>query len=170
MDKSVMTVYLRSDGLSKLEEFPIDNFMNYDVRTMLNSEFGKFALKNIDGSTFDGNNVVYSKLLGAVPVHYISGAVKTLLLARYNPTVRFPLVNLGDNCAESIYRCNVPESTSWYWDGYFPNVRDDQIIWFPELQREVTGDRVHFFLVEDIPYELTNRYFDNRLKERDRET
>lgn len=29
------------------------------------------------------------------------------------------------------------------------------------------GDKVHLFLIEDIPYELTNRYFDKRLKEKD---
>ena len=69
---------------------------------MLNSEFGKFCLKNIDNSEFDGDDMVRNDLLGNIPVDRISGAVKTLLLAKYNPTVRMPLVNLGDNCAESM--------------------------------------------------------------------
>lgn len=170
MDRSIMTVYLRPNNLDKFEENPESNFMRFDTQAMLNSEFGKFCLKNIDNSEFDGDDMVRNDLLGNIPVDRISGAVKTLLLAKYNPTVRMPLVNLGDNCAESIYRCNMPEPTSWYWNGYFPKVRADQIVWFPELSQEVTGNKVHLFLIEDIPYELTNRYFDKRLKEKDNAT
>lgn len=170
MDRSIMTVYLRPNSLDAFEENPEGNFMRLDIRAMLDSEFGRFCLKDIDNGVFDGDDMVHNELLGNIPVDRISGAVKTLLLARYNPTARMPLINLGDNCAESIYRCNMPEPTSWYWSGYFPKVRADQIVWFPELSKEVTGDKVHFFLIEDIPYELTNRYFDKRLKERDNAT
>lgn len=151
MDRSIMTVYLRPNSLNKIEEYPKYNFLRFNTRAMLNSEFGKFCLRDIDNSEFDGVGIVHSKIFGDITAHYVSTAVKTLLLARRDPTARMPLVALGSNCAEAIYRCNIPEPTSWYWDGYFPKVRDDQIIWFPDISMEITGDRVHQFL-QDRPY------------------
>lgn len=54
MDRSIMTVYLRPNNLDKFEENPEGNFMRFDTQAMLNSAFGKFCLKNIDNSVFDG--------------------------------------------------------------------------------------------------------------------
>ena len=36
--------------------------MRFDTQAMLNSEFGKFCLKNIDNSEFDGDDMVRNDL------------------------------------------------------------------------------------------------------------
>lgn len=141
MDKSIMTVYLNPNNLNKLEEFPARDFDNLVSKELFNTPFARYCVTSIDPN-----------LCGVIAlVSRLSGAIKTLLVAKYNPSLPLPLVNLGDNCAEALYRCSQPEPTSWFYEGYFPTVLPEQVIWFPELDVEVQGSEVKEFLRKNSP-------------------
>lgn len=140
MDKSIMTVYLNPSCLNKLEEFPARDFDRLVSKELFDTSFARYCITSIDP---DACGVL-------VPVSRLSGAIKTLLVAKYNPSLPLPLVNLGDNCADALYKCNQPEPTSWFYEGYFPTVLPEQIIWFPELGVEVPGSKVKEFLHSNV--------------------
>lgn len=66
--------------------------------TCLNNEFSKRVVLEIDKSEVVSENLIISPILGAIPPSMISGGSKTLITMMYDPSVKFDLAAMGDNC------------------------------------------------------------------------
>lgn len=157
MEKSVIELYLWPDGktLSGLERYPSRLFDSEDVDAILRTPLAELLLREVDKSTYVGNNTIMNDVLGCQPAEYISGGVKTILLAAHYRDLKFPINNCGDNCANGIYEASKGKPTKWYWLGYLPKLCDNQLIALPELGLQTKGAEVDSFMMHGIPEEFT---------------
>lgn len=115
-------LYDKSDD----EIFVDTRFMFLFRDEWINSDFAKFCIKSIDGCEHIGDQLIKSPILGLIPPAMLSGGVKTLLIAYNRKDLYFPLGNLGDNCAEAIFRSGIGSPTRWMWLGYTPKLLPEQ--------------------------------------------
>lgn len=103
----------------------------------LNTEFAKFCVESIDNCELVSDHLIISPVLGPIDPLRLSGGVLTLIVAYNNKDKAYPLRNLGDNCAEALYRSGIGSPTQWTWKGYDP-------VWVPEqrIQIAATGEVV----------------------------
>lgn len=137
--------------VGKVENFPTVNYKLQFTEEWLADEYVQFVLQAVDQVVYIERDVVRSKYLGIVPVERLSGAFKTLTMAYFNRDLKFPLRNLGGNCAEALYQGALDNHTSWNYEGYMPTVLPEQDCYFPELDKLVKGCDVKRWLVLDTP-------------------
>lgn len=150
--ESVINIYFYNE-VSKFEDFPTTNYRSVWDNKLFEDPYVRFVLENVDKCVWVDNDVVCSPVLGTVPMERLSGAFKTLVMAYLYKDKKFPLVNLGDNCKEAIYRGALNGATSWNYEGYMPELLAEQICYFPEIDTKVTGNKVKSWLINDCPTE-----------------
>lgn len=137
--------------VTKIENFPTVNYKMQFSEAWFQDDYIQFVLKSVDKVIYLERDVVRSKYLGIVPVDRLSGAFKTLAMAYYNRDLKFPLRNLGDNCADALYQGALDSHTSWNYEGYMPAVLPEQDCYFPEVDKLIKGCDVKRWLVLDTP-------------------
>lgn len=71
-----------------------DNWVDCGV---INTDFSKRVIKEIDGSEVVSPYLIMSPVLGAISYRMLSGGAKTLMCLVYTDTI-FDLAAMGDNC------------------------------------------------------------------------
>lgn len=149
MEESTIWVYCDASGLD-VEYYAETRFSELFNRQVLGTDFATFCIENIDGDTRDHGDII-SPYLGTISVHELSGGSKTLLLAYGNKERVYLLESLGDNCAEAIYKSGIGTPTKWLYDGYFPDLLDNQVVYFPETGKTVLGKDIPMWELHDAP-------------------
>ncbi len=72
---------------------------NYDVE-WLSDSFVQAMIKGVDNSTFEGGDLISSKVLGPISPRELSGGVQTLICIYKNPELIFDATSCGPNCAK----------------------------------------------------------------------
>ncbi|MCM1218631.1 MAG: DUF4869 domain-containing protein [Lachnospiraceae bacterium] len=150
MGESILKIYFWPK-VSKEENYPAANYRTHFTNNWFKDPYVQFVLENVDKCKWIENDVVRSPWLGIIPMDRLSSTFKTLTMAYYMRDLKFPLRNVGDNCAEALYRGALGSYTSWNYQGYMPEVLPEQICYFPELDARVTGDKVQKWLLFETP-------------------
>ena len=70
----------------------------------LEDDLSKEMVLDVDKSTLVGPNLVQSPVLGSIPVTWLSGGVKTLILIAHDPDHVYNASACGDNCAKWLLK------------------------------------------------------------------
>ena len=124
------------------------------------TDYAKECVRQIDKSEVLSNYVIMSPYLRGIPPQQLSGGTKTLIAAYMLPDKVFPLRNLGDNCAEMLYKGSLDRDTQWYYEGYIPMLLPEQKFKIAETGEVFTTDNSKrwFVLNAPSPTEILEKY------------
>ncbi|MCM1218633.1 MAG: DUF4869 domain-containing protein [Lachnospiraceae bacterium] len=129
MEESTIIIhYDEYTGRSEYETLVLTHIEDIWRYEWMESDFAKFCVENIDDCQWCGPRMVMSKLYGPIDPLRLSGGLLTLLVAYNNKDKAYPISNLGDNCAEALYRSGLDKPTQWTWCGYMPDLLPEQRI------------------------------------------
>lgn len=124
------------------------------------TDYAKECVRTIDKSEVVGSYVIMSPKLRAIPPQFLSGGTKTLIAAYMIPEGIFPLRNLGDNCAEMLYKGSIDRNTQWFYEGYIPKLLPEQEFMVAETGKIYKTDDAPRWFVKNAPRarEIYERY------------